>query len=113
MCPGWGTLKRLAPQLAVDAGVVLVQETMLVTQLELLRERSWLASKGWWALISPALPGNGTGRSSGVAILVRRHLYIADAGKTLVEGRARCLTLRLRAIGLIELVSVYAKDGVG
>ncbi len=41
---GWGTRKRLTPQL--DPDVVLVQETKFITQLELLRERDWLATRG-------------------------------------------------------------------
>ncbi len=45
---GWGTLKRLLPQLASDAEVILVQETKLATFLELAREKRWLAQQGWF-----------------------------------------------------------------
>jgi hypothetical protein len=93
--------------------VVLVQETSFIAQLEMLRERDWLASRVWWAVISPALPGQSVGRSSWVAILARRQLDIADAGGTIFEGRARSLTIRPRAGGLVELVCVHAKDNVG
>ena len=106
-------MKRLIQQLGRDAEVVLVQESKLGTFAEIAREKKWLAQQGWWASFAPCIAGPGGGRSAGAAVLVRKHLDVADEGTTIAEGRARSMTIRLRALGLVELVAVYARDGVG
>ena len=110
---GWGTLKRLLGQLTLDAEVVMAQEIKLGTFAEISRAKKWLAQQGWWSSFAPCIVGPGGGRSAGVLVLARKHLDVVNAGVTIAEGRARSMTIRLRAIGLVELISVYAKDGVG
>ncbi len=57
------------------------------------------------------LVGPGGGRSSGVAVLAMVRIDVADVGTMVFEGRARSLTIRLQAVGLLELVTVYAQSG--
>jgi len=108
----WATLRSQLVLLAESADVVLAQETK-ISGGKVRQEQAWLKRNGWSGVFADAIAGPQGGASSGVAVLVRRHVQVTDVDATVFAGRAVRGTIRGKDIGELDLYSAYAKDSLG
>ncbi len=109
----WNSAKHFIE--TTDAHVIALQELHLMG-VDLLQAIDWARRRGWYMMVEPALPGQGSGSTGGVAILARTYLGMSvpvEGGHRLYAGRAIAARIQVPSCRPFVFYSLYLKDGAG